>query len=168
MRTLDFLIKILPSSPVYAHCDIPCGIYDPHNAQLAAHTIIRMINQIENLKASSVEPPFKERKEIIHDISRMTRVKEDHAEILKHEIRVLWGDYFKEEHLKDYPNLHGLIFKILKLASKARQGLDLTIAEELLENVLQVAEIFYKTKGLNPVRVKSPYPTEREIITYSQ
>jgi nickel superoxide dismutase len=166
MRFVDFLLKLLPSKPVYAHCDIPCGIYDPHNMQMAAHTVIRMTTMINELTASSDNAPFDERKKIIHQLSRLTKVKEEHAELLKHELRVLWGDYFKDEHLKDYPDLHDLVFKTLKLASKARQEINLDAANELLGNTQKIAEIFYKTKGKEPVRVPSVYPTEGEMVIY--
>jgi nickel superoxide dismutase len=156
---LTSLFNLLPSETVFAHCDIPCGIYDPHQAQLAAHTIIRMMNLVGEVHE---EDP----KMLAHQISRITKVKEEHAESVKHEVTVLWGDYFKEEHLKDYPKLHELVFKTLKLASKARQGLDLEVAKELLANVQTISEIFYKTKGLEPVRVKSPYPTEGELVIF--
>ena len=162
---LQLLVKIFPSEIAYAHCDIPCGIYDPHAAQMAAHTVIRMTILLNDLQAPD-KMPFSERKKMIHQISRLTRVKEEHAEIVKHEIRVLWGDYFKEEHLKAYPNLHALVFKIMKTASKARQEINIDAANELLENVQKIAEIFYKTKGVRPMRVKSVYPTGLEIISY--
>jgi nickel superoxide dismutase len=162
----DSLIKLLPTRPIFAHCDIPCGIYDPHQAQLAAHTVIRMTRFIEDLKASSEDAPFEERKEIIHNISRITKVKEHHGEIIEHELVTLWADYFKEEHLKDYPQLHDLVWKAIKLSGKARQSLDLNVAEELLAEVQKIAEIFWKTKGLEPVRIPSGYPTEGEIISH--
>jgi nickel superoxide dismutase len=76
------LLKILdtafPPAIIHAHCDIPCGIYDPHNAQLAAHTVIRMVGLIS------------EKKDSVHDIARLTHVKEEHAEIVKKEIRILF------------------------------------------------------------------------------
>lgn len=158
-------MKLLSFGIAYAHCDIPCGIYDPHLAQLAAHTIIRMTSLINDLKASK-NPSFEERKEIIHNIARYTKVKEEHAEIVKHEIRVIWGDYFKEEHLKEYPNLHSLVFRIMKLASSARQEISMNHAQELLKAVQEFAEIFYKTKKLTPLRVPSPYPTGGELVLY--
>lgn len=141
----------------YAHCDIPCGIYDPYPAQMAAHTVIRMVNLIADLKKEN-------EKDFIHKLARYAKVKEEQAELVKHEIRILWGDYFKEEHSKHYPELHNLVFKVMKLASKARQEVSLEAAEELLATVQKVAEIFYKTKGLKPVRIKPPYPTEGEIV----
>ena len=161
---LIFLSKILPTQIAYAHCDIPCGIYDPHLAQMAAHTVIRMTSLINDLKATKPEPSFEERKKIISQISRLTKVKEEHAELVKHEIRILWGDYFKEEHLKEYPNLHNLVFKTMKLASKARQEINLDAANELLENVQQIAEIFWKTKNIKSARINSPYPSGGTIV----
>jgi len=162
----NFLIKILPSKPVYAHCDIPCGIYDPHVAQMAAHTVIRMTNMIEELKASSDNAPFDERKKIIHQLSRLTKVKEEHAELCKREVEVLWGDYFKPEHLEKFPELHDLVWKTLKLASKTKQNVDPQAAQELLENTQKIAEIFWQTKDKEPVRVPSGYPTEGEVVTH--
>lgn len=157
-----FLSKILPTKIAYAHCDIPCGIYDPHNAQMAAHTVIRMTSLINDLKKESDTDQAK--KKFIHQLARLTKVKDEHAELVKHEVRVLWGDYFKEEHLKDYPNLHSLVFKIMKLASKARQEINIDIANELLENVQEIAEIFWKTKNIQSVKIKSPYPSGGTII----
>lgn len=166
MKFTNLLIKLLPTRVVFAHCDIPCGIYDPHEAQLAAHTVIRMTNMLNDLEPSTEEPPFDERKKIISQVSRLTKVKEEHAERVKAEVRILWGDYFKEEHLKDHPNLHDLIFKTLKLASKARQEVNLEAAQDLLSSVQQIAEIFYKTKGLEVIRIPSGYPTEGEIVSH--
>lgn len=161
-KLLLLVTKILPTNVAYAHCDIPCGIYDPHVAQMAAHTVIRMTALINDLKKEADTDSAK--KKYIHALSRYTKVKEEHAELVKHEIRVLWGDYFKEEHLKVYPDLHNLVFKTMKLASKARQEINMDAANELLETVQEIAEIFFKTKGLESMRVKSPYPTGLEIV----
>ena len=151
-RTLGFPVA-------YAHCDIPCGIYDPHAAQVAAHTVIRMdmlIADIMKAGATSAEDRNK--------MVRCIEVKEQHAEILKHEITVLWGDYFKPEHAKDHPELHDLVWNTLKLASKAKQSTDIKAAEDLLESVQNVAEAFWMTKKVATVRVKSFYPTERTMV----
>lgn len=161
-----FLLKLIPPKTAYAHCDIPCGIYDPHNAQMAAHTVIRMSNMINDLKASADDPDFDERKRIISQISRLTKVKEEHAEIVKHEVRVIWGDFFKPEHIEKNPSLHELVFNIMKLASKARQEINLDAANELLSKVQEFAEIYFKAKGLEPVRIKSSYPTEGEMVSH--
>src|SRR3990172_4742170 len=155
-QLFKMLDKIKPAKVAYAHCDIPCGIYDPHQAQVAEHTVIGMIKLLNELpKEQTPETAFK--------LARYTAVKEQHAEICKHEVRIIWGDYFKPEHLEKFPELHELVWKIMKGASKAKQEINLPAAEDLLENINKFAEIFWKTKGVETVRAKSFYPTEREI-----
>ena len=161
---LKIIDKIFSPQPVYAHCDIPCGIYDPYQAQVAAHTVVRMVNLLDEVNASSPEPDFDERKRIISRVSRLTSVKEEHAEMVKREVRIIWGDYFKPEHAEKFPNLHQLVFDIMRLASKARQEVNLEASRQLLSRVQDFAEIFWKTKDKEPVRVKSTYPTEGELI----
>jgi len=156
--------KIKPAKIAYAHCDIPCGIYDPHLAQVAAHTVIRMVDLINELKSPGENPTFEQRKEIMHKINRYTSVKEEHAELCKKEIRILWGDYFKPEHIQKYPELHELVWKVMKLGSKARQEINLQASEELLEAVNKIAEIFWETKGMGTIIFKAPYPTARETV----
>ena len=164
MNVLRLVDRVFPPQTVFAHCDVPCGIYDPHLAQVAAHTVLRMANMIDEFQTSSAEPPFEERKRIISQISRLTKVKEEHAELVKHEIRVIWGDYFKDEHLKQHKAIHQLVFKIMKQASVARQNVDIKAANELLGMVQMFAEIFWETKGRKVQKVKSGYPTEGEIV----
>lgn len=154
MKLINFFIKLLPAKPIYAHCDIPCGIYDPYIAQMAAHTVLRMTKLITEAKGDT------------HKISRLTKVKEEHAEIVKHEVIVIWGDYFKEENSKEVPNLADKVWKILKLASKTKQNVDDQAAQELLVAVQEFAEIFWKSKELTPTRVPSGYPTEGEIVSH--
>ncbi len=156
IRQIDRIFKF----PVaHAHCDVPCGIYDPHMAQVAAHTVIRMDMLIADLVKTGGAGPEDRNKMI-----RYVTVKEQHAEIVKHEVEVLWGDYFKPEHAKDHPELHDLVWNTLKLASKAKQSTDIKNAEDLLESVEKVAEAFWMTKKVQTVRVKSFYPTERTMV----
>lgn len=160
VKNLLFTIsKILPTKIAYAHCDIPCGIYDPYQAQLAAVSVIRMTQMIQDLKIKEHTE-----KEFIHQLSRLVKVKDEHAELVKHEVRILWGDYFKEEHLKDHPTLHSLVFKIMKHASKARQEINMEEAKELLEYVQKLAEIFWKTKGRKTKKTVSSSPSGGEIV----
>jgi nickel superoxide dismutase len=165
MKLVRFFLNKLPSEKVHAHCDIPCGIYDPHNMQMAAHTVIRMTQLISDMQAD-INAPFEERKKIIHNITRYTHVKEEHGEIIEDEIGTLDNDYFKSEHHDKFPQLKGLIEKTVKASIKARQNIDMSAAEEALSGTQEIAEIFYKTKGVTPVRVKTVYPTEREIVLY--
>lgn len=147
-------IKNFFITDAYAHCDIPCGIYDPHAMQVAAHTVIRMTQLLQDSKDA-------------HDISRMTHVKEKHGEAVEEELGTLENDYFKSEHYEKFPELKSLISDAVKLSVSVRQHVDLEASKNLLEKILQIAEIFYKTKGVIPVRVKSLYPTESEIVTYN-
>ena len=142
---LQYLIKLLPTRPIFAHCDIPCGIYDPKPAQLAAQTVLKMVSLINELQPSSSEPPFDERKKIISQVSRLTRVKEDHAELCKREVLILWTDYFKEVHLEKFPDLHDLVWKTTKLCSENKRAVDEAKAQQLVEAVDKIADIFEKT-----------------------
>jgi nickel superoxide dismutase len=155
----SLLQKILPEKIVYAHCDIPCGIYDPHQAQLAAHTIIRMTQLLGEVKRDNETKAE-------HDVARMTHVKEDHSDLLEEELDTLRNDYFKEKHFKEYANLNDLFVQALKYSAKARQNIDMVAAQETLAKVQEIAEIFFKTKGVQPVRVKSVYPTNGEIVLH--
>lgn len=165
-KILNFLIKFFPTRPVFAHCDIPCGIYDPYEAQLAVHTIIRMVGLINDLKISSENAPFEERKAIIHKISRMTSVKEHHAKKVEEEVVTLWADYFKEENSGHIDNLHDHIWQTIKLASQARQEVDIEVAKALLAHVQVLAEMFWQSKGFEPIRIPSGYPTGGEIVSH--
>jgi len=129
-----------PETTVHAHCDIPCGIYDPHQAELAARTVARMVELIGQIPAGSTE--FADRQKLV----RCVAIKEQHAEIVKHEIQVIWSDYFKPEHLERYPDLHDRTWKILKLASKNKQNIDAQAAAELEAAVKEFADIFWSTK----------------------
>lgn len=134
------LFKLLPSQPVYAHCDIPCGIYDPHQAQLGAKTVLTMVQKINQLPQEN--PGVNDRNAFV----RMVQVKEEHAEICKREILILWTDYFKQEHLEKFPDLHDLVWRTTKLCSDNKRGVDEAKAQELVESIDKIAEIFEQTK----------------------
>ena len=148
-------------STVDAHCDIPCGIYDPHHALIGALTVIRMVDLIDSLvkeHGSSVTAEF------INSMARYVAVKEEHAELTKHEVRVIWGDFIKDQHVEAYPQLPGLVHKIMQLGSKARQTVDRETAEGLLEAVNEFAEIFWQIKGKETKRVNAPFPVTDEMV----
>lgn len=140
-RALRALDAVSAPSTVHAHCDIPCGIYDPHLMQLAALTVVRMNQLIDGLEDASGKAGE-------HAMARYTVVKEEHAELVKREARVIYGDYFKPEHVEKYPNLHQLTWDILKTAGKARQNVDMQAAQDLLGLTQQFAQIFWETKGV--------------------
>lgn len=145
------LFSIFSVKTAYAHCDIPCGIYDPHNAQIAAHTLFRMTDLLVDEKD-------------LHKVTRLTQVKEEHGKILENELVTLMYDYFKNEHYEKYKDLEELFDDAVELSSKSRQNIDLKSVNELLEKVLKISEIFYDSKGVAHKRVKSVYPTELDVV----
>ena len=152
LRLID---RLSPPATIHAHCDIPCGIYDPHLAQVGAQTVVRMNQLIEGL-GSAPGPGDKEKNDAWHNsLSRYVAVKEEHAELVKKEVRIIWGDYFKPEHLEKYPDLHTVTWNIMKLASKARQEVNLQAAQDLLGQVQKFAEIFWASKGASVRRQPS-------------
>ena len=149
---------------VYAHCDIPCGIYDPHEAQIAALTVMRMDQLIAEATPPGPSAKPEEHQAYHAKLARYTAVKEQHAEKAKHEIRVIFGDYITADHVKQFPQLPDLVFKIFKQGSKARQGTNLADAEELLKQIQEFAEIFWKTKNVPTRRTPSHQKPGGELV----
>jgi nickel superoxide dismutase len=157
---LEKLDRKLHFGRVKAHCDIPCGIYDPIIAQIAALTVVRMIDLMTGLEGGEKKDGL----EYHNAISRYISVKEEHAEKAKHEIRVIWGDYLKAQHLEKYPQAHELVHKIMQLGSKVRQSANRETAVEFVEAINQFAEIFWETKGITTKRAKAPYAPNLELV----
>ena len=143
-----------------AHCDIPCGIYDPIVAQISALTVVRMLDLMTDFETKTPD----RNKDYMNSMTRYIAVKEEHAERAKAEIRVIWGDYLKAQHLEKYPNAHALVHKIMQLGSKARQGFSREAAMDLLNAVNRFAETYWQTKGIAVKRVKAPYKPGEEMV----
>ncbi len=159
-KVLETLDHLLGFEEAKAHCDIPCGIYDPHLAQIGALTVIRMIDLMTEMKQShGADTP-----DYVNNMPRYVMVKEEHAELVKREIRVIYGDYIKQEQLDKFPELPSLVHKIYQLGSKARQTADRQVAMELLNAVNRFAEIYWATKNVQTKRVKAPYKPGEEIV----
>ena len=124
---------IRPARVASAHCDLPCGIYDPAQATLEAQSVKACMEKY----AASSDADFK---------VRATAIKEERAELVKHHLWVLWTDYFKPEHLASYPNLHDLFWKATKSAGEAKKTNDVAVADRLLSEIAGIAEIFWATK----------------------
>lgn len=166
--SLRLLDKLSQPETVHAHCDIPCGIYDPHLAQVASLTCIRMNQLIDALEAPPGMPPSKaDRDKYINSLARYVAVKEEHAELVKREVRIIWGDYFKPEHAEKFPELHDLTWKIMKAGGKARQEINMEAAQDLLAQVQRFAEIFWETKGVATKRQPSNQAVGGEIVVPS-
>ncbi len=151
---LDAIDKVKPFKRVKAHCDIPCGIYDPIFSQVPALTVIRMVDMIADA----------EEKGRTDTVARCIRNKEEHAEKCKHEVRVLSGDYFKPEHIEHYPEIPNLVFSIMKTASACKHEIDREKSLDLLKQVNRLAEIFWTTKNKKVKTVKAPYEVQEEIV----
>ena len=130
-------MKLLQTA--YAHCDIPCGVYETDTMMHSAETCRRMIQKIEELgELDSVEKH--------NTFVRSVMNKEKHAQKVKHELYVLWSDYFKPDHLERYPDLHDRLWKTTKQASSVKQTVSMDEASKLVDMVHDIAHLFAETK----------------------
>jgi nickel superoxide dismutase len=140
-RALRVADRFLPVGVADAHCDVPCGIYDPRDALQAADTVIKMTSLIRELEGKDLNDLQNH-----HALARCVIVKEEHARKAKDDLLVIWTDYFKPEHLKKYPDLHTLVWQACKLGSYVKQNVDLEKAKELKAAIQKVGDIFWETK----------------------
>lgn len=136
------LLKFI--KPVYAHCDIPCGIYEVDTMRHAAETCLRMVKGINGLKGNEGEPIGSH--EGRNSFIRMVVNKEKHAQIIKDQIYTLWSDYFKPEHLQKFPDLHDTMWQVAKQCSKVKQSVNQDEAQKLVDMVAGVAKMFEESK----------------------
>jgi nickel superoxide dismutase len=129
-----------PKTIVRAHCDLPCGVYDPEQARIEAESCYRIIEKMgQNSDATFT--------------ARALDIKEERAELVKHHLDVLWHDYFKPEHLDKVPNLHELFWNATKQASKVKASTDLADAKKLLDLIDEVDAAWKATDGEGKTRV---------------
>jgi nickel superoxide dismutase len=159
-KLIQSVDKYLSFPVAKAHCDIPCGIYDPAPAQIDALTVVRMMD----LMAALEEGEEKGKLEYHNTLSRYITVKEEHAEKAKHEIRVIWGDYIKDTHLEKHPELPGIVHKIMQLGSKSRQTSDREHGLAFVDAINQFAEVFWATKNVKTKKAKAPYAPSLEMV----
>jgi nickel superoxide dismutase len=132
-RLLSTLDRVWPAAVAEAHCDLPCGVYDPAQARIEAEAVKSIMERFN----ASDDDVFK---------TRAVMIKEQRAELLKHHLWVLWTDYFQPEHLKAYPNLHELFWHATKTAGESKKTTDVALAEDLLNQVAEIERIFWATK----------------------
>jgi nickel superoxide dismutase len=125
--------RIRPPEQVHAHCDLPCGVYDPAQARIEAESVLG----IQEKYQGSDDEVFRQRAVLI---------KEERADLVKHHLWVLWTDYFKPEHLQKYPQLHELFWDATKAAGAAKKSQDPADGQKLLDLIAQIDEIFWETK----------------------
>ena len=118
--------------PVYAHCDLPCGVYDPVQARVEAQSILEIDKKYAGLGQE--------------DKWRAIFIKEQRAELVKHHLWVLWTDYFKPEHLAKYPDLHEKFWLATKQAGLCKKSTTPDEAQKLLDMIDEIAKIFWETK----------------------
>ena len=127
-----------------AHCDVPCGVYDPASAALAAKTVAVLAKKIVDLPVPAAGAPAAEQKAFENTVTHMVQVKEEHAQLCKKELLILWTDYFKPQHLEMFPDLHTTFWNAAKLCSFNKQNVDVAKAEDLQQACAKVAEMFSK------------------------
>lgn len=136
----------LPAQEVSAHCDGPCGVYDPASARIAAEAALSMTKKLLALElpASGDAAAWAQYN---NTFSRYTAIKEEQAHLAKTELLVLWTDYFKPPHLEAYPDLHTTFWNAAKLCSSVKVELNLAHANELMAAIEEIHTIFWATKN---------------------
>ena len=129
-----------PRTTVRAHCDLPCGIYDPEQARIEAESVLR----IQEKYQSNADEAYR---------TRAIHIKEERADLVKHHLAVLWHDYFKPEHIEAVPNLHELFWNANKAASKAKASVDPADGKALLALIDEIDAAWKKTGGEEKTRV---------------
>jgi len=136
MKGPTMLHRILrPRLNAYAHCDLPCGVYDPAQARIEAESVKACMEKYH----ASDDPEFR---------ARAVSIKEDRSQLVKDHLWVLWTDYFKPPHFEKYPQLNDLFNQATKLAGAGgtKGSLDPAVADQLLGKIDEIAEIFWETK----------------------
>ncbi len=137
---------LLPAAQIEAHCDGPCGVYDPSSARIAAEAVLSMTKKI-----LALEPPSGSNQQAwaayLNTMSRYIQIKEEQAHLAKTELLVLWTDYFKPAHLEQFPDLHDTFWKAAKLCSSTKVEVNLDHANELMATIENIHHIFWATKN---------------------
>ncbi len=157
---LNLLNKVFKFETVQAHCDIPCKIYDPIIAQISALSVVRFLDLIAELEKKD-ELTLADQAQL----SRLVKEKETHVEQVKHEVRVIWGDYFKQPQFDQFPDASKLVHDLMLAGSACKQHIDRDKGMKLLELTNQFAEMYWATKKVATYKAKSPYLPE-ELVVY--
>jgi nickel superoxide dismutase len=140
------VLKRLPADTVHAHCDGPCGVYDPAQARVHAEAVVSMTKKLVDLQV----PDTADKQALLayhNTLARYVAIKEQEAHAAKEDLLVLWTDYFKPGHLEQFPDLHDVFWKAAKLCSSCKVEVSLEHAQELLETVHKIHDLFWKSKG---------------------
>jgi len=143
---LSAILRRLPPVSVQAHCDAPCGVYDPASARVAAEAVLSMTKKLLALTPPEGSDPAAWAS-YNNTFSRFVAVKEEQAQLTKKELLILWTDYFKPEHLATFSDLHETFWKAAKLCSDCKVSIDQAKAEELMKAVESIHTMFWTSKG---------------------
>jgi nickel superoxide dismutase len=147
LKQIATVIKSLVKAPLaHAHCDGPCGVYDPASARITAEAVLSMTKKILDLKEPSAGASPQEIAAYNNTLSRYIAIKEEQAQKTKEDLLILWTDYFKPVHLEKYPDLHDTFWKAAKLCSACKVEVSLQHANELMDAVQKVHQMFWATK----------------------
>lgn len=136
----------LPARQASAHCDGPCGVYDPASARIAAEAVLSMTKKLLLLERPSSND-IQAHANYHNTSARYVAIKEQQAHLAKEELLVLWTDYFKPQHLEQYPDLHTTFWKAAKLCSDVKVHVDLDKANALMAAIEEIHTIFWASKG---------------------
>ena len=151
LKQISQLIKAhRPGQTVHAHCDGPCGVYDPASARIAAEAAVSMTKKILALELPAAGDA-KATAAYQNTVSRYVAIKEEQAHLAKEELLVLWTDYFKPVHLEQFPDLHTTFWKAAKLCSAVKVEVSIEHATELMDAIKAIQEIFWATKNRTDV-----------------
>ena len=143
---LSLIFNRLPAKTVHAHCDGPCGVYDPASVRVAAEAVLSMTKKLLALTPPEGNDPLTIAA-YNNTFSRYVAVKEEQAQQAKEELLILWTDYFKPEHLSAYPDLHETFWKAAKLCSACKVNIDQAKAQELMSTIEKIHHMFWTSKG---------------------
>ena len=132
-RLFSAVDRLRAPRTVHAHCDLPCGVYDPAQARIEAESVKACQQKYQD----SDDPIFQ---------GRAIGIKEERADLVKHHLWVLWTDYFKPNHLEAHPELHDLFWKATKLAGDSKKSTDPAQGQQLLDAIAEIDRIFWETK----------------------
>ena len=145
-KALNHLRQKNDAPVVEAHCDGPCGVYDPSSIRIAAEAAVSMTKKILALTPPD-ESDAGAMAAYLNTLTRYVAIKEEQAHLAKEELLVLWTDYFKPPHLEQNPEIHNIFWKAAKLCSAVKVEVSAQHAEELMVAVKEIHELFWATKG---------------------
>lgn len=134
---------LAPRYEAYAHCDLFCGVYDPAQAKIEAMSCLKTAEKYHG----SDDDVFR---------ARCIAIKEERAELVKHHLSVLWTDFFTDEHVEQFPNLHDLFWRAIKAASAAKKTMDVDASQKMVDLIDEISDVFWQTEKAKSMGVYPP------------